>query len=92
MKLFVTVEQGHCCLGAEATHTPMIHARLDHRMCSPAAFAAAATTKPSGFQYCSVLQEWYPTCISRRERLWQRRKEKFLFLEIAKEFDQREVL
>lgn len=61
MKLFVTVEQGHCCLGAEATHTPMIHARLDHRMCSPAAFAAAATTKPSGFQYCSVLQEWYPT-------------------------------
>lgn len=42
-KWFVTVEQGHCWLETEVTHTPIIHARQNHRSCSPPPFAAAAT-------------------------------------------------
>lgn len=41
-KWFVTVEQGHCWLGPEVTHTPVIHASQNHRTCSPAPVAAAA--------------------------------------------------
>lgn len=79
-KRFVNVEQGHCWLGSEVAHTLVIHATQNHRTCSPAPDAAAATITG-----CS---EWLQTLSSvprmvrdqagwvwRGERSWLRQKE-----------------
>lgn len=67
MKLFETVEQGHCCLEAEVTHTPVIHARPNYRACSPVAFggAEATTAHSKWLQAVScVSQGWFPAKLS----------------------------
>lgn len=78
-KQFAAVVQGCCWLGAEVTHTPIIHTSQKHRTWSPVLFAAAAATTLRGLKHCPVFQGWHPTKLagSREERdvCWETAKE-----------------